>query len=164
MSTTSQGIDARGYLKGWLMGLADMYQKDIRAIPEDKWHATYGGCTRSACDLTADALSLLVWTAEALKGNVVVAEEAYITQQIKGECSSRESACARLGTACGVFAAALSDASDEALNTVVTPPWRMDAPLFMIAQIAVSHVWYHDGQLNYIHTLLGDGKVHWMGD
>ena len=39
----------------------------------------------------------------------------------------------------------------------------MDAPVYMIAQIMVSHIWYHDGQLNYIQSLLGDEKVHWMG-
>lgn len=164
MSTTPGGIDARGYLSGWLAALSDMYQKDVRAIPEEKWLSTHGGCTRSGCDLTADAIGMLIWTTEALKGNVVILDETYVTPQLKDACSTRNGACASLVSACEGFSAALANAGDEALNALVTPPWRMDAPLFMIAQIAVSHVWYHDGQLNYIQSLLGDDKVHWMGD
>ena len=64
--------------------------------------------------------------------------------------------------ACAAFGEALTGASDEALNTVITPPWKMPAPLFSLANVAVSHIWYHDGQLNYIQMLLGDGAVHWM--
>jgi hypothetical protein len=162
MSAT-QGIDARGYLKGWLAALQDMYGKDVRAIPEDKWNATFGGCTRSACELTADAVQLLDWAAEALRGNVIaVTPSPDRLDGMKSECATRDAATARLGKSCGQFVAALSDASDEALNAMVTPPWQMPTPLYMIAQIAVSHVWYHDGQLNYIQSLLGDDKVHWM--
>jgi hypothetical protein len=42
------------------------------------------------------------------------------------------------------------------------PAWQIPTPLFTLAHIAVSHLWYHDGQLNYIQALLGDEKVHWM--
>ena len=162
MSVTTAGVDARGYLKGWAMALADMTGKDIRAIPADKWTATHGGCTKSALQVTAETISLLDWTAAALRGNAVLSDETSLMEKIKSDCASQEAAIARLKSAAGAFAAALSDASDEALNAIVTPPWRMDAPLFMIAQIAASHIWYHDGQLNYIQSLLGDDQIHWM--
>ncbi len=164
MSITTQGVDARAALGGWLQGLTDMYTKDIQAIPDDQWSATHGGCSKSACVLTADAIGMLDWTAEALKGNVVEVEETYVTDQLMGVCATKGGACAKLAAASGAFTAALGSASDEALNSIVTPPWKMDAPLFILAQIAVSHLWYHDGQLNYIQCLLGDDKVHWMGD
>jgi hypothetical protein len=162
MGATTQGVDARGYLKGWAMALADMTSKDIRAIPDEKWSSTFGGATKSACDATIDAISLLKWTTEALRGNVIQTDEPDARQRIAGACANREAAISALNGACREFAAALGDASDEALNTEVMPPWKMPAPLFMMAQIAVSHIWYHDGQLNYIQMLLGDEKVHWM--
>ena len=162
MSITAQGVDARASLNGWLGGLTGMYTADIRAIPDDQWNATHGGCSKSACDLTADAIAMLVWTTEALQGNVIEGEDSYLTEQIKSECSTRDGACAKLAAASGAFSAALASASDDALNSLVTPPWKMDAPLFTLAQIAVSHLWYHDGQLNYIQCLLGDDKIHWM--
>lgn len=147
-------------MSGWLQGLESMYAADIRAIPEEKWSATFGGCTRSAAEVTSDALSLLEWTTEAIKGNIIETYE--FTDEMKQACSTKDGATARLQSATKAFSAALAEASDERLNTTVTPPWQMDAPVFMLAQIAVSHLWYHDGQLNYIQALLGDDKVHWM--
>ena len=162
MAVTAAGVDARGYLKGWAMALADMTGKDIRAIPDDKWTATHGGCTKSAFDVTVETISLLNWTTEALKGNLIASEPGYVPEQIKAGCADKSAAAGMLMGACAAFGAALSEASDEALNAIVTPPWRMDAPLYMIANIAVSHIWYHDGQLNYIQSLLGDDQIHWM--
>lgn len=164
MSTMTQGIDARAYLAGWLEGLVSMYSADIAAIPDDKWDATFGGCTRSAAAVTADTLGLLAWTTEALKGNLNDDFEEAMTDRFKAACSTKDGAMNALRSHAEEFSRALSAASDETLNKIVTPPWKMDAPLFMLAQIAVSHVWYHDGQLNYIQCLLGDEKIHWMGD
>jgi len=59
MSTTMEGIDARGYLIGWLKGVTSMFAADINAIPDDKWTGTFGGCTRPTNELTADAVSLI---------------------------------------------------------------------------------------------------------
>jgi hypothetical protein len=81
---------------------------------------------------------------------------------LKAECATRQGALALLKRTSEDFDQALAGCSDEDLAKTVTAPWQMDAPLYMIAQIAVSHLWYHDGQLNYIQCLLGDEKVHWM--
>ncbi len=162
MSTTLQGIDARGSLIGWLQGLTHMYSADVNAIPDDKWTATFGGCTRPASELTADAVSLLAWTTATILGKPTGDGEAAMTA-LKAACSTKAGAISQLETLGAEFSAALGAASDETLNTVVMPPWQMETPLYMLAQIAVSHIWYHDGQLNYIHCLLGDDKVHWMG-
>src|SRR5579859_3529225 len=151
MSTTMQGIDARGYLSGWLQGLTGMYLADIAAIPEDKWAAPFGGCTRPASELTADAISLLKWTSGCMKGSAPTGDYGEAMNQLNAACATKEGASATFKSACEEFTAALSQASDETLSATVMPPWQMEAPLFMIAQIAVSHVWYHDGQLNYIH-------------
>ena len=160
MSTTMTGVDARGFLIGWANALCNMTSADIRAIPDDKWTATFGGCTKSAKDAVQESVGLIEWTTEALKGNI--GNDYSGTASV--DCSSRDAAIAALASAVEAFGAALGSASDETLLAEITPPWQMPAPLFMIAQIAVGHIWYHDGQLNYIQMLLGDDKVHWMGD
>ena len=157
------GIDAKGYLAGWLQGLTSMYLADIGAIPDEKWTATYGGCTRPASDITADAISLLHWTTAAMTTGVPDMSDGDTMELLKAACSTKAGASTEFSSAVEGFSTALANASDETLGQIVTPPWQMDAPLFMIAQIAVSHVWYHDGQLNYIQCLLGDDKIHWMG-
>lgn len=164
MSTMTQGIDAQEFLVGWLKGVTGMYVADINAIPEDKWTATFGGCTRPASVQTADAVALLLWTTEALNGNILGGGEEGMMEELTKACGTKESSIATLTSASEKLGAALTGANVETLSKVVTAPWGMDAPLYMIAQIAVSHIWYHDGQLNFIQSLLGDGKVHWMGD
>jgi hypothetical protein len=32
---------------------------------------------------------------------------------------------------------------------------------FALAHLASIHMMYHDGQLNYIQSLHGDGEIHW---
>jgi hypothetical protein len=163
MSTTIQGIDARGYLSGWLQGLTGMTTADINAIPDDKWTETFGGCTRSANVLMADCVSLIIWCAEALRGNVIAGGENDLMGTLSEEFKNKSVCVAKFAEASADFCGALAAASDDTLNTPVMAPWQMEAPLFMLAQVTVSHVWYHDGQLNYIQCLLGDDKVHWMG-
>lgn len=158
------GIDARAYLVGWLNALTGMTSADIMATPADKWNETFGGCTRSAQDIVAETINLLHWCTEALKGNIIETMEDAYPASTKEKCADQAAAVALFGEASAAMGAALTAASDDALSATVTPPWQMPAPLFMIAHIAVSHIWYHDGQLNYIQCLLGDEKVHWMGD
>lgn len=161
MSTTMTGIDAKGYLIGWSGALAGMTSADINAVPDDKWTATHGGCTRSAAAIVGDAVALLRWTTTALTTGATPVGDYGMDQTIE-DCRTKASAITALTTATEAFQKALSGASDEVLNTNVMTPWQMETPLFMVAQIAVSHVWYHDGQLNFIHSILGDDKIHWM--
>lgn len=162
MSTTIEAIDFRSSLTGWLKGITSMTCADINAIPDDKWTATWGGCTRPANVLAADALSTVEWATEALKGNAISVKEDR-TAKIAGEITTKAAAIERVTRATENLASAISAASDETLNKVVAAPWGADAPLYLIAQIAVSHIWYHDGQFNYIHCLLGDDKIYWGG-
>ncbi len=162
MTTTSQGIDGKQYLIGWINGLVGMTSADINAIPADKWTASFGGCARPANALAADAISLLYWTAEAIRGNVISGNEQEFMEKLTSDVATQNVAVAKLKDSADQLCAALAEATDERLNEVVTPPWQMPAPLFMIAQIAASHIWYHDGQFCYIQCLLGDDKIHWM--
>ncbi len=162
MSEISNGIDGRAFLSSWLGNLTNMYLADINAIPDDKWTATFGGCTRPASVLTADALSLIGYTTGVLTGSTEGGSEEEQMAKLTEACATKESACATFSALSAGFSEALAGASDEALLAVITTPFGMTMPLYAVAQIAVSHIWYHDGQLNYIQCLLGDEKVHWM--
>ena len=144
--------------------LTGMYIADIKAIPDDKWTESFGGCTRPSNVLTADALSFLMWVTEAMKGNVLAGDEANLAAMIQPECDTKAGAIAKISAVSAEFLETLSVSSDDLLLSEVMAPFGMPAPLFGLAQMAVSHIWYHDGQLNYIQCLLGDEKVHWMGD
>lgn len=163
MSTTMQGLDARYYLIGWMHGLVSMFEADIKAIPDAEWTNARGGCTRETHKLVADAVGMLFWVASAIKGEVSNGEE-YMGSLMKlnESMTTKEAAIAKLHEGAKTLADAVNGASDETLNSKVMAPWGMETPLFTMAHIAVNHLWYHDGQLNYVQCLLGDDKVHWM--
>ena len=162
MNTTAIGIDARGYLSGWLQAVTGMMVADINAIPDDQWSKNQGGCTRPAGALLADTITNLIWTTETMNGEE---SSAYNNMEsLAVECADKSVAISKLNEATAAFAASLAAASEERLNSVVMAPWQMPTPMFMLATIAVNHIWYHDGQLNYLQCMLGDEKVHWMGD
>jgi uncharacterized damage-inducible protein DinB len=54
------------------------------------------------------------------------------------------------------------DSLNEAdLDREVTMPWGATFPIATAIFLPASHMTYHDGQINYIQTLLGDAKFHW---
>ncbi len=159
MSTTVQGVDARAYLVGWLSAVTSMTVADIKAIPDDKWTDTYGGCSRPANALIGDTITNLMWTTGAVSGeNLSVYNDM---PALIEKCVDKDFAIRAFEEASAAFGAAVSAASDEALNATVMAPWQMQTPVMILAHIAVAHIWYHDGQFNYIQCMLGDGDVHW---
>ena len=161
MSTTIEGVDARGYLAGWLLAVTGMTVADIKAIPDDKWTHGFGGCCRSANCLLADTVTNCMWTTAVLKGE---SSSCYDDMQALGETfADKALAIDAFVAASNDLAEAIKGASDERLNSLVDAPWGMPTPVMTLAHISVSHVWYHDGQFNFIQSLLGDEKVHWMG-
>lgn len=133
---------------------------DIQAIPDDKWTASHGGCSKPGNAIVADTVTNLRWTTGILKGE---SSDAYNHMgDTISEFADKNAAIVAFQEATAAFSEALKNASDETLNSVVTAPWQAQVPVMILAQISVSHVWYHDGQLNYIQTLLGDGEVHWQ--
>jgi len=60
------------------------------------------------------------------------------------------------------LARVLESASDEDLAKSELAPWGMPMTFLEWSNIAVVHVMYHDGQLNFIQSLNGDDQIHWM--
>lgn len=56
---------------------------------------------------------------------------------------------------------AIDSMSDADLEGDIQMPWGMIMPMTDAIFLPASHMNYHDGQINYIQTLLGDTKFHW---
>lgn len=160
METITTGIDARAYLTGWLTMVTHMTVKDIHAVPDDKWNVVHGGCARPANELIADVVTNLRYTTAAVKGEP---SDAYNHMgEVAEQMKDKSVAATLLVEAADMLAKAVTEATDEKLNSIEMAPWQMPTPVFTLVHISVSHIWYHDGQLNYIHGLCGDSNVHWM--
>ena len=162
MSQIAEGIDAKGYLTGWVQGLTGMYCADINALPADKLTTSPGGVARSPQHISAEVVGLCKWTSAKLRGEEPEEKSEADFEKYAATLDTHESICSAIQAATAEFNEALQSAPTDRLNAVVTPPWKMDAPLYMIALIAANHIWYHDGQLNYLQALNGDDKMHWM--
>lgn len=162
MSQVATSVDYKGYLTGWVQGLAGMYSADIKAISNEKLGTSPGGCARSPQQFSAEVVGLLKWTAAKLRGEEPAQRTEEEMQSFAAQMNSQDAICGALMEATSEFNEALMACPDDRLNSIVTPPWQMDAPLYMIAMIAANHIWYHDGQLNYIQALAGDAAIHWM--
>lgn len=127
-----------------------MYVADIHAIPDDKWNSSLGGCSRSASEITAEVASSLDWAANALKGEARAAGEEELAAEFKSRCATKMGGAAEIHRTASEFVEALGAASDDTLNRITRAPWGLEAPLFTIANVISSHIWYHDGQLNFI--------------
>lgn len=165
MSAVSTTVDYKGQLVGWIHGLTGMLVADINALPEEALTKSFGGVTRPTNELIADAIGLANWITGHLTGNPGggIGEEDYI-KAFTAKMATKDAAIAEVKRVCGAFADAVAAASDDTLNTVITTPWGMESSIYSLSHIAASHIWYHDGQINYIQALNGDEKVHWMGD
>lgn len=144
------------------MGQKDMYVKDLKAIPADKLTVSPGGVARPVNVVTADAVALGRWCAAALRGNVDPNYGTNSISEVADKLTTHEALIEAVESSMDDLAAAIQGASDETFNSLVTPPWQMPAPMYIITLIAVNHYWYHDAQLNYFQALNGDGEVHWM--
>jgi hypothetical protein len=161
LSTTATHIDAKSTLNGWLQGVTGMFIADIRAIPDDKWTAAFGGCTRPTYELAADAIGLLFWVTEAIKAQGTPNVEEGMSEKLTAACNTKDGCISMLQKGTQGLSEAFMAASEETLMKTAMAPWQMESTLYSFTQIAASHIWYHDGQLNYIQCMLGDGAYHW---
>lgn len=158
MSNVADKIDINAHMVGWLGALTSFYVKDLKALPEDKLTATFGGCSKSPLDITGQVIGLFEFATLALQGKTSTGgEDADVSSY-----DTMDKLVAAMQTASGNLAAAIQNASDEIWTQEVMPPWQMKDTVFGIVNTAINHVWYHDGQINTYQCLLGDDKVHWM--
>ena len=108
--------------------------------------------------------SFLQWCTLALRGETAPTGGEERVKELTAQCATKEGTIAMVQSTTDGFAAALAAAPEDSLTKLVMAPFGLEMAMFMICQIAVNHIWYHDGQLNYIHCLLGDDKMYWMGE
>ena len=58
------------------------------------------------------------------------------------------------------FISALEGTPEDEMFREIQTPGGTTSP-YDLALFCATHVNYHDGQLNYIQSLLGDTKFHW---
>jgi hypothetical protein len=158
MSTTAVAFDFKEYLAGTIERIGDAYLSDLKFIPEDKIAASPMGVARSPLEFTNECAGFNTHVANVISGREGSGRKF-------SEIDNIEESRAALKTSCDELVAVVRAASMDDLTTIEKPlPWGENASLFRMANMCVAHMMYHDGQINYIQALYGDGANHWAGE
>ena len=162
MSTTATSINAKEHLIKFLGQVCYLYMKDLSFIPADKFDASPMGVARTPLNITVECISFNDWARRTIEGETVEMHGDF--SAFNEQFNTVEKASAGMQESTDKLVAALSALDDEGLNRLAPVPWDPTMTVFGLAHTAATHVFYHDGQLNYIQCMLGDDKIHWMGD
>lgn len=162
MSEVAEKLDAKGTLATWCRQVAKMYGQDLAAIPEDSYTQSPGGKARTVSDFTSEVVGFNRLVAEILRGGAPAMRSEEEREAFKRSFTTTSFCQEQVSASADELADAIEQCPDERLASVVTAPWGDSMPALTLATIAVNHILYHDGQLNYIQSLNGDGEMHWF--
>jgi uncharacterized damage-inducible protein DinB len=137
------------------------YGSDFAHIPADKQVTTPMGVARPASEFTAECASFNRFVAKMVRGQEVPQLTDEQRKAYYASFDTGDKAIAEFNASVEDLSAALTAASDEDLSKEITMPWGDQSPLWAAVHMAASHMMYHQGQINYIQALYGDGESHW---
>jgi hypothetical protein len=155
------GLNVKEFLINSLRTQHVRLVNDLKALPEEIRDKSSGGCARSPLYMITECAQLNEWIAELLeKGEakrLTPAEE----EALYGSVDTTEKALAMLEKSVIRLAAVYEALDDNTLGDITDKPFGRPVQKFAPASLPISHMMYHDGQLNFIQSLQGDDKIHW---
>lgn len=158
----SDAINAKAELASWARQLAHMFVSDIKHLPEGSLTEAQGGKCRNVADIVAEVSGLNMMATSMLTGAEFAMPSDDERAAFVATLTTKDACITAIQSSADALAQALTDSSDATLNESFTAPWGMTTSKYQFANIAANNMWYHDGQLNFIHMLHGDEQVHWM--
>jgi len=149
----------RAYLSGLLTETTRSFVKDVEALSEAQLHASPGGVARSPMAFIAECAGFSRRVAAHLRG-----EDAPVTSDASGDAAiaamTKESAVAAIRGSSAELLAAWRELPEADMARTV-PLWGEEMPIPVLIGLVSQHLAYHDGQLNMIQAMGGDGTIHW---
>ncbi|HAY14075.1 MAG TPA: hypothetical protein PLB31_08750 [Fimbriimonadaceae bacterium] len=139
-----------------------LFGADIKAMSHEDLSANCGGASRCGYDFLYELVGFFSLFAGLLtSGPSAIDGPQGEWVRAPQEFMDKDSAMKSLNEAADHFSAAIQNYKGDLFNDVFPSPVGPFTPLSM-ANLAVSHLMYHSGQLNYIQTVRGDVAFHWM--
>ena len=155
-------MDIKNHICESLTHIKGVYLKDLGWIPEDKLDVSPMAAAKTPKAMTIECAGLfkmlvaLIDSADAKRPSPEERQAWYASfktiDAVKEEFTKTADA----------LIAKIEKLDPSALDREVTAPWGQPISLGGMLLLGISHTTYHDGQLNYIQTLYGDDKFHWM--
>lgn len=145
-------------LQRWVL----FFEKDLAHTTEEQAAGTAGGATRPILEFVAECGAFCRMVAKIAQGETVPYPDPEQRKAFNAAVTTKEKALAILNEGADALAATIEGLSDEDLMRDTVAPWGQPVKVVELVSIAVSHVAYHSGQLNYFQLLQGDAAIHWL--
>ena len=161
MSSSTIVTDPKEIAVKWLKNAFWRFRVDLLAIPEDAIFKSFGGCSRTVADIIFETGQVNKHVCQGVRGEVqfewvdgwLKAPESWKTKQDVVDAFTEMSE------------QTIKTFDDLTLQELEAPYEDQEKTTTRIerCRFITFHTDYHSGQLNFIQSLLGDDKFHWLG-
>lgn len=161
MSTPAEAAAVKSEAVLYTRKVQDRLERDLKAVPAEKQNVSPGGSGRTPLSMIAECAYLNGVVADYLagrEGKRIPREEqtAYFAS-----FDTEEKALAFLAENTDALVASIEALDEETLLTQRDGFFGTPSTPQADALFPANHMMYHDGQINYIHTLYDDKKIYW---
>jgi hypothetical protein len=154
-------VDPRVQITGQIEQAAHLLLVDLRHIPSDKLNVSAGGVARTPLAIVAECIGINDMIADVVGGTPRTYPTAEEQTSFAGTIDTMDRARNGIQESVQKLCNTVQGLSEAELDEMVTAPWGATYSRGGLAAFAATHLMYHDGQLNFIQALCGDGAVHW---
>jgi len=159
--STATAFDLKSALLSQLTQITDAYVSDLGFIPADKMTVSPMGKARTPVDFTAECAGFNFMVAKTLAGEAIQPRSDEERQAYYASLDTYDKAVVEFKKSVEALKTGLEGATEEHLFSETTTPWGMTVTVYRLLTMAMGHMMYHDGQINYIQSLYGDDQNHW---
>lgn len=150
----------KSYLAEQVRGAKDKYLKDLEALDEGALRSSPGGTARTPYDFTYEVVYVNRRIAARLRGEDPgpFSGEGWI--RAPEDCQNKVRMATDLRESTDAVLKAWEALPSTELEKKIPVANSETTPIEMMTLCSV-HLNYHDAQLNFLQTLLGDDEMHW---
>lgn len=145
-----------------ILAAAKYYRQDLESMSDEQLGASPGGKARTPFDFTYEVAFVNNNLGTIMKGDPPLKEpesEGWVTAP--NELKSKPVILAYFDASIEKLLAGLDSLAEDKFKT----PFEVDGKeksYIGMANLAIVHMFYHCGQLNYVQSILGDDAIHWQ--
>jgi uncharacterized damage-inducible protein DinB len=138
----------------------DDLARALRALPADRLRWQPGDIAQNALRVVAHCATTNLFFAAALSGAPLPYRTHEEQEAAVQSCDTLEKAEAFLNRSVTAVCDVIVSLPESRLSEPMVMPWGERIPLAQGLLSPSYHMQYHEGQLNYLQTLLGDDEYH----
>lgn len=134
--------------------------READAIPPDRHHWIAGGVARTPVQIVAHCATMCRFFAAVVTGDPLPYRGQEEQDAAINACSTMAAAIQMLDESARMLVSAYVSLPDSRFDELMVMPWGERVPVPVGLLSPAFHMSYHQGQLCYIQTLLGDDEYH----